>query len=370
MIPFISSLPLIGNCFKSEEYPKSLKQPFQIKVTTIRERGILLKKVIGVALVLLVLCGTCILMAPKETPNAGRVTTNNNCNQIPCYLRPYSNHLNLKIHPDSIKPITSLPSHFHPKKMYGENGRICVISDKKPVFEECYKVNAFQQALFFIEKEVMNSPDFFEKDAGMIVESIKKTNAFITKYTSDSPGKLRNQMALLVEVKTEITRKGLKKAFYRQGGTPQDIRTFHSLYDKLEKYDLLDHAIKYLNADELRVLKIVGYLPCLPKEIDCKLNNLAHQIKELALQVTNQETDAIPAAAFVHQELVKIDPFMHGNKETARMWMFVMLQLGGFEAITMHEIDYEFEVIKDLKSPGTFAPYLKQAIEWNRKQDK
>lgn len=368
MIPFISNLPFIGNCFKSEEtHPKMLKQPFKVKVIKIIEANTLLTKIMWTALILLICVGGFMLNMP--THHARPVTANNTtCNQIPTYLSPYSKTMTAKILPDSPTALTSLPAYFHPKKIYGDNGRICIITKKRPAHEDCYKVNAYQATFSFIEKEVLSIPDFFEKNTCEIVESIKKTNAHINQFFSISSGELRKQMALLLDDHTKISRKGLRNAFYRYGGTPRDIRNFHSLYDKLEKYDILENTIEHLNEDELRVLKTIGFLPCLPKDIDSNLNKLAHQIKELAIDVKNRKFDAIAAAAFVHQELVKINPFMFGNKGTARIWMFIILQMGGYEAIFMPEQDYEFEIIKDLKSPGTFAHYLKKAINWNRKQ--
>lgn len=368
MIPFISNLPIIGNCFKSEEiYSKKLKKPFKVKVIKILEANVLLSKIMWTALILFICLGGFIMNMP--THPAIRVSTNNTTwNQIPSHLIPYSKPITAKILPESPIALTSLPSHFHPKRIYGDNGRICVISKKWPAHEDCYKVSAYQEAFSFIEKEVLNVPDFFEKNTFEIVKSIKMTNTQINKYYSVSSGEMRKQMALLLDDNTKISRKGLRSAFYRYGGTPVDIRNFHSLYDKLEKYDILDNTIEHLNDDELRVLKTIGFLPCHPRDIDSSLDKLSFQIKELAIDVKDRKIDAITAAAFVHQELIKINPFMFGNKGTARMWMFVILQLGGYEAILMPEQEYEFEIIKDLKSPGTFTRYLKNAIKWDRKQ--
>lgn len=363
MIPFICNLPIIGSCFKSDEtHRKSSKKPIQIKTVKIKEITTLIKKIMLAALILFI----CIsgFMLNRPTP----INTNNiTCPQIPSYLCPYTRQIAPKIFPNQLKPIASLPPSFHPDKTYGENGRVCILSNKRPAFEDCFKVNAYQEAFFYIEKEIMSDPDFFEKDADTIVAFIKNSNAFITKYLND-PGSLRDQQPLLLEINTVISRKGLKKAFYKRGGTDSDIKTFHSLYDKLEKYDILDKALYHLTEDELRVLKIIGFLPCHPDEVDSKLYQLACQMKEMAIDVKEQKTDTIASAAYVHQKLVKISPFMHGNKGTARLWMYVILQLGGFEAFTMQEEEYEWEISKDLKSSGSFTTYLKQVVQSTRKR--
>lgn len=366
MIPLICNLPFIENCFKSEDNSKiTLKQPFHIKIAKIKEMTLSIKKIMWVALIVLICVGIFITPIPSLIIN--RVNPNNiSSPQIPGYLFPYSRNLTPTLIPDTSSPNSRFPSHFHPEKIYGENRHVCFLSKSKPTSEDCFKVNGYQEALLYIEQEVMGTSAFFEKDVGAIVEAIKKTNAIATQYLKDSGG-LRKNIAFLLPAHTNISRKGLQKAFFKQGGTAQDIRTFHSLYDKLEKFDLLDKALKHLNEREFRALKLIGYISCLPDKIDSKLITLVRQMKALIEQIKDHKTDTLAVAAYVHQELVKINPFMHGNKATARLWMYVILKTGGFEAITFSKQDYEWEITKDLKSPGSFTTYLKQSIDWHRK---
>ena len=126
--------------------------------------------------------------------------------------------------------------------------------------------------------------------------------------------------------------------------------------------------MKHLDTDELRILHMIGHIPCLPEKILTQLNIIANQIKELVMNVQNKKIDAIIAASYVHQELITVYPFMHGNKRTARIWMNIMLQMGGHKAIVIPNDDYSIEIIKDRKSPGSFVTYLEKVIRWNREQ--
>ena len=117
MIPFISNLPFIGNCFKSEEtHPKMLKHPSRVKVIKIIEANTLLSKIMWTALILLICVGGFMLNMP--THHARHVTANKTTfNRIPTYLSPYSKTMTTKILPDSPTALTSLPAYFHPKKI-------------------------------------------------------------------------------------------------------------------------------------------------------------------------------------------------------------------------------------------------------------
>lgn len=54
----------------------------------------------------------------------------------------------------------------------------------------------------------------------------------------------------------------------------------------------------------------------------------------LKKNVLSQGLDPVPAAVFLHQWIVKVQPFTKRNCLMARVWMNVMLQLGGVEAIS------------------------------------
>lgn len=331
-------------------YSHSLRQPFQIKIGTIIGVKNTIKKIIGVALVLLILFVACLIPFTFITKQA---VPNNNCCAVPAYIRPYSNQLVRQTVPDS-------PNRILPNPYY---------LSAEPKQKESLQESAYKETKFFIEQEVLTSRDFFSKDSSVIVEAIKNTNTFYTRLGEISGG-MRKHMALLLNENVKISRKGLRAIFHSEGGAMQDIQHFNSLYDKLEKYDLLDNAMKYLNADELRVLKMLGYVACLPKEIDCKLNKLAGQIKELVAKIKNKETCPLAAAAYVHQEIIHMHPFKHGNRKTARIWMNIMLQMGGYKAIEIPKKDYADEIIKDRKSPGSFVSYLANIIEQSRRQTK
>jgi fido (protein-threonine AMPylation protein) len=418
MIPFICNLPIIGNCLKSDEYPKTLKKPFQVKISSIIGTQNLIKKIIGVALVVLILCVASVLpIALYFNTNISRT----NSNQPPAYL-PYLKNLKIKTVRDDPKPITHFPPYLitsiYPGMMSAENGRLCVIPENMPTFAECHKVSmdyeaevkihhpktyieattdpeivnrkggtatkesgatikktyfgmdkrkvtAFQETLCYIEKEVLNSPYPFE-NAGNLVKSIKETNAYVTQYLNERPGELRDREALMLNGLAEINKEELRDIFYKQGGLQQDLKYFDSLFEKFGKYESLDKA---LNANEKNVLNRLGYTPCNPNEINSNLNKMAKQIIKLALAIKNQKVDAVAAAAFVHQELHKICPFKYGTGRTARIWMNILLQMGGYKAVMIPDHQAYFnEVVKDRKTPGTFTSYLKQVIEWNRRQ--
>lgn len=416
MIPFISSLPIIRNCLKSEEYPQALKRPYPIKVSSIIGTQNVIKKIIGIALVLLILCVVCIFPLALYT----------NSIPPPSYI-PYLKNLKIKTVRNTPKAITTFPPYLktaiYPGMMTAENGRLCFIPDSMPTFQECHrvslaleeevkihhpseyvamtadpdaiygkgasatkdlepgrtikkinfgmderKVTAFQESLCYIEKEVLHSQDLF-KNAGNLVEYIKTTNFYVTKYLNERPGELRNQIPIILNDRIEMSKEDLRNTFYHHGGSHLDISHFESLYRKLGKYPTVELALKHLNSNENRVLNTLGFSPCHPNKINSHLNQLANQIIELALKVENHEADPIAAAAHVHQGLHKISPFRYGNGRTARIWMNILLQIGGFKAVMIPDRqEYFNEIVKDRKSPGTFTTYLKKVIAWNRRQ--
>ncbi|MBA2728406.1 MAG: Fic family protein [Parachlamydiaceae bacterium] len=410
-------------------FTKRLPQRSYITVKSVREVNDILKKVLAIGLIVLLIFGIFTPLGGSENKlNAHRVRVNKtSCIKEPIYLQPYSKQLTKTTAPQLLHPIKTFPSYLHlvmsPGLMSGEKGRLCTIPESIPTFEECNKLSkitednvknkyspeqlndlmsqksksskglffdtnkdifdtqidsisfgmdkriarAYQEAISYVEQEILNSDEFFEKDSSAIAESIIKTNEIVTKYLTES-GELRNQYSVVLDGKTEISRKGFKKAFYRYGGTFSDLKFFHSLYDKLEKFDLIDKAMRHLSADELRILNLIGHATCHPSEIISKLHICGKQIKELAVKIKNHDIDAIAAASFVHQEIVTIHPFMFGNGRTARIWMNAMLQLGGYNAIVLpNRTEYTSAVKKDLKT-GTFVTYLERVIKWNRKQ--
>lgn len=316
-------------------YSHTLRQPFQIKVSSIKNFCNTIKKIFTVVFVLLVIFGACFVIAPMPIRRAVHkvyyhpsfVTNESSMLQLQKKIKPYT--IPQKVLPDFSGQTTHSTS-------LGEEG----YGDR-------------------IEK-IRNLLDL--RHADTLLEGIKKSNG----------GGIRDDVdvVLLLFDKPKITRPEMENLFYNAGGSCQDSESFHSMFDKLEKYENIATAIEYMSTVERNIIaKIIPY-SCYPGQIPYKLKELSFQILELARKIKIKQINPVTAAAYIHQEIVRIQPFKQETDLTARIWMNILLQMGGYKAIAMPRDDYHYVMETDLRIPGYFSSQLETIIEWNRHQTK
>lgn len=241
----------------------------------------------------------------------------------------------------------------------------------------------YAKALTYVERNVLQADSFFEASEKQIVHMIKNTNKIATQYFSnhrellDKPGGLRNYLSIVLDGKMQYQGRihswdGYKLILEDHDGTAADFTNLNQIKKLVKGRDVsLGFADIYdrLTSEQIVTLRKIGFLPCLPCDIEGNLLELAVHIKDLANQVKNRTVNAIAAASYVHQGIVKTHAFADGNGRVARIWMNAMLQLGGYRAVGLPvENEYVDAVNLDDQVPGTFAAYLEKVIHWNEQQ--
>lgn len=351
----------------------------------------------------------------------------------PHYLNPYIAKLNFSAVPLSAHPITEFPAYFPkvviPGYMSGKNNDLCAIPKiKMPSFSDCEtianevhqiiqenypelyakeiaakplttlergfafdlaeqsddysirrialgvdsrKIENYIKAIDYVQENVLKVPSFFEGDSETVLHAILKTHQHLTVGIIDNSGEFRTGDAIVFEGKFKDGRRETpEETLKRRGGTKQDFENWKSIKKKSRQMGGLEEALDSLTKREIKTLNKIGFLPSRVKEIKREMVELSERIQEMALKVIHGELEAVAAAAFVHQEIGRIHPFEDGNGRLARIWTNVMLQLGGIKAVIFPDQEKYIEaVIEDQKSPGAFAHYLEEVIEWNSQQD-
>jgi len=243
-----------------------------------------------------------------------------------------------------------------------------VLSQKISNMDEKEIENAIKRTNYFLEKGLM------EEKMKIIAEeaAIYRTGneALKTKIYNDliksvpSPGEYRKDYITVAHgaERFDSTPEGFKEAINKHGGTETDLNNVEKFLDLEEGEDIPE--------DVRRSLEKAFFIPYSPKEIESLMLELAGKIKELAPKVIDRNADAVEAAAFVHQGIGNIHPFVDGHGRVARIWMNAMLQLGGYRAVAIPDKAMYMQATReDRKTPGTFAKYLKEVIAWNQQQE-
>ena len=100
------------------------------------------------------------------------------------------------------------------------------------------------------------------------------------------------------------------------------------------------------------------------------MDSLASKLKELGSGILDQKVDAIEAASTIHCKIGNIHPFKDGNGRLARLWMNILLQLGGYRSVIFPNDDaYTAAVVREQAGGvGAFSKFLEEIILWNRQQ--
>lgn len=105
--------------------------------------------------------------------------------------------------------------------------------------------------------------------------------------------------------------------------------------------------------------------------IPFKLKELSFQIHYLAANIKKRKIDTIAAAAYVHQEIIRIQPYEIKNNQNdayALLWMNFILQMGGFKAFLPSFDLHAKASMHDIKHPGSFVSYIENCIKYRRGQ--
>ncbi|NGX50241.1 MAG: hypothetical protein K1060chlam2_00082 [Chlamydiae bacterium] len=218
-------------------------------------------------------------------------------------------------------------------------------------------------AVLVADEEVLNS-DF---ESSNILETLTKINHEVVKlflnelWEPISSGNLRTQ-STVVRLGGATNRELAKLAGERCGSEAGSL--FHNALSKLQislttlpnELDLEQHA-KFFSTRERQAFDSVVYMPPGPKQIPSLMRKFVRDYRKSL----NEEHDPIDRAAWIHMQIVKIQPFENGNHRTARIMMNAELERGGYTPKTIYnDPDYDIADEADLRRPGAFAEYLHQ----------
>ncbi len=294
--------------------PLSLKQPFLIKTKTIRKVKTVIQTIMAVAFVIFVLIGACFYLVPPVKLHAHRLYHHPSFANNKTSIELLQNKL-----PAYSKMVQNIPSDFSSMK---DNHRSIDFSSSNSIFE------------------------FMKKN----------------EYRTDE--------ALLIDANKEWTKAEMEALFNENGGNQQDIKHINSIYEKYETFHSLVNVANLLKDEELTVLK--KFIPTSPHAelVPFKLKELSFQIQYLVEKIKLKQIHPIAAAAYIHQEIIRIQPYKTKNMDAATSWMNLILQMGcymGFSAPDQLHFD---AMLDDLKHPGSFVTFIEDCIKLLRKLEK
>ncbi len=299
--------------------PLSLKQPFQVQTESIRKVKTVIQTIMAIVFVIFLILGACFIYAPIPMRRAAHeiyyhpkyVTNQSSLDKLQVHILPYLDRtktVSLKLTESSLKATDDYNN---------------------------------------LVQYVQATTDF--RDAGTVVECLKQTNRILNGST------LRHtqEHVLLFFDQLILSKEDLESQFYKNGGSASDVVYFHSLYEKFTSV----HLHKITSNEKSVLTKIIPISSPIGK-IPYELLELGFQMMDLVKRVQTNQIDPVGAAAYIHQAIMKIWPFELDTDGTARIWMNILLRLGGLETISMPADSYKLGMANDFYNPGIFTAYL------------
>jgi|GEM_PF-3691859 len=154
----------------------------------------------------------------------------------------------------------------------------------------------------------------------------------------------------------------------KAGATNEDLEVLQSIYDLVDLSNAsIDQLILNFSEKQMDVLSRAAIIPPSPIELRKDLTVFARKLSDRLGDLLSHEADAITLAAWAHQQILRMHPFMDGNGRVARVMLNTILQMGGYEAVA---IPNERDFYESMKSPKEFRDYLAQVVIWNQSQKK
>jgi prophage maintenance system killer protein len=121
------------------------------------------------------------------------------------------------------------------------------------------------------------------------------------------------------------------------------------------------------SSEQQKLADLVGASFTTPSDqIKSEMSQFAKNLRQAYQRRNCFDFNPIEFAAYVHQTLIAIHPFEDWNGHCARLLLKVFLEEFGYKLIVRDPIEYQVSVRLDLKQPGIFADYIRQAIEWTQ----
>ncbi|MCX6991045.1 MAG: Fic family protein [Chlamydiae bacterium] len=168
------------------------------------------------------------------------------------------------------------------------------------------------------------------------------------------------------DAETHIDFGPFAKKLHKMGASEEDFKTLQSIYDFQDRSNLsIDQMIPFFSDKQLAVLSRVAIIPPSPTVLKKYLRVFARKLSERLGDVLSHKVDAITVAAWAHQQILRMHPFMDGNARVARVMLNTILQVGGYEAVGFPS---EKDFYDNMKEPKQFRDYLAKVVLWNQSQ--
>lgn len=212
-------------------------------------------------------------------------------------------------------------------------------------------------------KGVADSPTFYLKMCNRKENALRKTD-FLNSFLIEHPEYYKGGGDLFHKGYTKDIRDGVKRI---QNAWNYLESIEKPLKDSLNYIDILNigRHVDPLNSyyRDVRVsLGFKNYVPPNPIKVPMMVEGLLKELK-------NEDFHVIERAAFVHSRIAAIQPFIDGNKRTARLIQNRLLCEGGypFSTIPLGEREYYLDLLEesmcayrdgDIKHMGPFFNYV------------
>lgn len=219
-------------------------------------------------------------------------------------------------------------------------------------------------AIAYLQKTVLRQEDFFQKDSADIIKTMKKTHEIMLRHALiAAPGQFRTEDLFITADHVKKDFEGYKKELLANGGTANDVRILKGIWAKMISRP---NWTSFCTEEELAVFKKIAFFPPAFEKIPAAMKVFADQLKIRIEKMRNGEADVVETAAWAHQEIGRIHPFLDGNGRMARAWMSTILQLGGIRGVIFpDDAEYTQAIIAEQRGVGSFADYLREMIRWN-----
>lgn len=234
-----------------------------------------------------------------------------------------------------------------------------------------------KKAVEYLNRHVLRDPQaFFNLPESRILESIRKSHKYLIKGLSPLAGKFRSYEGMVTAERATNGPESYLQFAIDAGGHLKEPRLWESVSRKFRASSINGVLIspmlipKLDEAERGFVNKYIGTIYPSVDTIATSMESFAAMVKKLGYAVLYKKADPVAAAASIHTKLVEIHPFDDGNGRLSRLWMNVMLLLGGHrDVIIPNDQQYSDAVFNQIKDGnGAMLRYLWEVIRWNQAQ--
>lgn len=235
---------------------------------------------------------------------------------------------------------------------------------------EARQMRNHEKALSYLEREVLQDPEFFHRSVAEIEEVFKETHRLMTQNLLTmkdcgecAPGKYRKENMVVFPETMDGETKFEKMASM---GTPSEVRVLKKFFKLWEQHpEDATTVLEQMTEAEQEIVEIFMHVPPKYEKISKKIKAFIKEFKKLGLAMEAKKEDPLYVAAWVHNKIGAIHPFGgDGQGRVARAWSYAIERRGGYEPVPFFNDDTYTEWLK--KGARKFAYYIRKQIAERR----